>query len=38
MKTTPYFNRRRKDRPYLRDEWLSEAWEKPIHVEMQPDG
>jgi len=38
MKTTPYFDRRRKDRMYLRDEWLAEAWDKPVHVETQPDG
>ena len=38
MKTTLYFDRRRNDRLYLRDEWLKEAWEKPEYVELQPDG
>ena len=38
MKTTSYFDRRRNDRSYVRDEWLVEALEKPFHVEIQPDG
>ncbi|MDX2074624.1 MAG: hypothetical protein SFX19_09730 [Alphaproteobacteria bacterium] len=38
MKTTLYFDRRRNDRPYLRDEWLEMARETPFHVETQPDG
>lgn len=38
MKTTPYFDRRRKDRPYLRDEWLEIAREKPFYTEKQADG
>lgn len=40
MKTTPYFDRRRKekDRAYIRDEWLTEARERPFYREKQPDG
>jgi len=38
MKVTPYFARRRKDRSYLRDEWIKEAWDKPEYAELQPDG
>jgi hypothetical protein len=38
MKTTHYFDRRRLDRPYLRDEWLKQAQENPEYVELQLDG
>jgi hypothetical protein len=38
MKTTAYFDRRRKDRPLVKDEWLEEAWERPFHIEEQSDG
>ena len=38
IKTTDYFTRRRKDRPYLQDEWLVRAWHAPEYVETQPDG
>lgn len=39
MLTTHYFDTVvRVRRPYLRDEWLLEAWQKPLYVEVQPDG
>lgn len=39
MKTTRYFeNIVRPKRPYLKDEWLIEAWKNPIHKQKQPNG
>lgn len=39
MKTTRYFEMTvRARRPYLRTEWLEQARDNPLHVEVQPDG
>ena len=39
MKTTWYFDTVvRMKRPYLRDEWLEEAWHNPIYADLQPNG
>lgn len=39
MKTTRYFETNvRARRPYLQDSWLKEAWEHPIHTEIQENG
>ena len=37
-KTNYYSNTVLTRRPYLREEWLKEAWEAPLYVETQPDG
>lgn len=39
MKTTQYFEKIvRLKRPDIKDEWLEEAWHKPIHREIQDNG
>lgn len=39
MKTTRYFETvSRLRRPYLKDEWLQEARDNPLYIEVQPDG
>jgi hypothetical protein len=39
METTRYFEMKvRVKRPYLQDAWLKEAWEHPIHREIQENG
>ncbi len=39
MQTTNYFkNSVLVKRPYLREEWLVEAWEHPLYKERQPNG
>ncbi len=38
VKTTPYFERRVLDRPYLRREWCERVLQNPLATEVQPNG